>query len=119
MVAALFGLTGVAMGAFAAHAIAGEQAKAWVETGAKYQLAHVMAALASVSFRNWGAPRATIAAPFFFAGIVLFCGALYALALGAPRSVAALAPVGGVAFMVGWAILAWAGWHLWRHERAP
>jgi uncharacterized membrane protein YgdD (TMEM256/DUF423 family) len=114
MIAAIFGLLGVAAGAFGAHAIQGEQAKAWMDTAAKFHLAHVMAALACVSFSNWGAPFARHGAPFFLGGIVLFCGSLYALALGAPRFVAMLAPIGGLSFMIGWAILAFAGWQLWR-----
>jgi uncharacterized membrane protein YgdD (TMEM256/DUF423 family) len=114
MIAAVFGLLGVAAGAFGAHAIESEQAKAWIDTGSKFQLAHVMATLACVSFANWGAPAATRGAPFFLGGIVLFSGSLYALALGAPKFVAIFAPLGGLSFMIGWAILAYAGWQLWR-----
>ncbi len=114
MIAAVFGLLGVAAGAFGAHGVDGVQAKDWMDTGSKFQLAHVMATLACVSFANWGAPTAVRAAPFFLIGIVFFSGSLYALALGAPRAVAMLAPLGGLSFMVGWAILAFAGWQLWR-----
>jgi uncharacterized membrane protein YgdD (TMEM256/DUF423 family) len=39
---------------------------------------------------------------------VLFCGSLYALAAGAPRIVGAITPLGGLAFLAGWAVLAWA-----------
>jgi uncharacterized membrane protein YgdD (TMEM256/DUF423 family) len=114
MIAAIFGLLGVAAGAFGAHAIEGAQAKDWMDTGSKFQLAHVMATLACVSFANWGAPVAMRGAPFFLGGIVLFSGSLYALALGAPKAVAMLAPLGGLSFMIGWAILAFAGWQLWK-----
>jgi uncharacterized membrane protein YgdD (TMEM256/DUF423 family) len=114
MIAAIFGLLGVAAGAFGA--IEGAQAKAWMDTGSKFQLAHVMATLACVSFANWGAPLAMRAAPFFLSGIVLFSGSLYALALGAPKAVAMAAPLGGLSFMVGWGILAFAGFRLWRQE---
>lgn len=114
MIAAVFGLLGVAAGAFGAHAIEGAQAKAWIDTGSKFQLAHVMATLACVSFANWGAPVAMRSAPYFLVGIVLFSGSLYALALGAPKAVAMVAPLGGLSFMIGWAILAFAGWRLWK-----
>jgi uncharacterized membrane protein YgdD (TMEM256/DUF423 family) len=118
MIAAIFGLLGVAAGAFGAHAVDGVQAKAWMDTGSKFQLAHVMATLACVSFANWGAPVAMRGAPFFLSGIILFSGSLYALALGAPKMVAMAAPLGGFSFMIGWAILALAGWRLWRGEGA-
>jgi uncharacterized membrane protein YgdD (TMEM256/DUF423 family) len=114
MIAAIFGLLGVAAGAFGAHGVDGAQAKAWMDTGSKFQLAHVMATLACVSFANWGAPVAMRGAPFFLGGIILFSGSLYALAFGAPKSVAMFAPLGGLSFMIGWAILAFAGWRLWR-----
>lgn len=119
LLAAVFGLSGVALGAFGAHGVQDPQAKGWMETAAHYQMIHVFAALATLTFRNWGAPVALRAAPFFLGGIVLFSGALYALAFGAPRGVAMLAPVGGVGFMIGWAILAFAGWRLWRGHETP
>ena len=114
MIAAIFGLLGVAAGAFGAHGVDGNQAKAWMGTGSKFQLVHVLATLACVSFATWGAPVAMRAAPFFLGGIVLFSGSLYGLALGAPKAIAMLAPLGGFSFMIGWAILAFAGWRLWR-----
>lgn len=114
MIAAIFGLVGVAAGAFGAHGVDGAQAKAWMDTGSKFQLAHVMATLACVSFANWGARVAMRGAPFFLSGIVLFSGSLYALALGAPKVLAMAAPLGGLSFMIGWAILAFAGWQLWQ-----
>jgi uncharacterized membrane protein YgdD (TMEM256/DUF423 family) len=114
MLAAVLGLLGVLCGAFGAHAIDGEQAKAWVATGAHFHLIHALAMLACIAFAHWGAPVALRAAPCFLAGIILFSGALYALALGAPKAVAMFAPLGGLSFMLGWAILVFAGWRLWR-----
>jgi len=55
-----------------------------------------------------GGRRALIAAAMFLAGTVLFSGALYAIALGAPGAVGSAIPVGGVLFMAGWIVLAWA-----------
>ncbi len=99
---AVLGLLGVAFGAFGAHGLADPAAKAWMQTGATYQLAHVLAALAAV-----GLPRpATSAAAAFLAGTVLFSGSLYAMALGAPRWMGAITPLGGLAFLAGWAMLA-------------
>lgn len=107
--AAAFGFTGVAAGAFGAHAIVDPQAKAWVETAAKYQLAHTMAIFASLSIQNWGGRIARFAPWFFAFGIVVFAASLYAMALGAPRILGAVTPIGGLAFLIGWAILFAAG----------
>src|SRR4051794_1451809 len=99
---AVLGLLGVAFGAFGAHGLADPAAKAWMQTGATYQLAHVLAALIAV-----GLPRpAAGAATAFLAGAVLFSGSLYAMALGAPRWMGAITPLGGLAFLAGWAMLA-------------
>ncbi len=99
---AVLGLLGVAFGAFGAHGVADPAAKAWMQTGATYQMAHVLAAFVAVSL-----PRpATSAATAFLAGTVLFSGSLYAMALGAPRWMGAITPLGGLAFLAGWAVLA-------------
>src|SRR6202012_1723734 len=89
----LFGLAAVAVGAFGAHGLADPEAKRLVDIGAHYHLTHVLAAAAALAFWNWGAARARFAAPFFFGGVWLFSGSLYALALGAPRWVGVLTPV--------------------------
>lgn len=115
-VGGVLGFTGVAFGAFAAHAIADPQAKAWIDTGSRYQLAHTMTIFASLSFLSWGTRKARLAPFFFTLGCVLFCGSLYAMALGAPRWFGAITPFGGVSFLIGWAILAVAGLDLMREE---
>jgi len=101
---------GVVLGAFGARALGdrlGADAMAIWQTAVQDQFLHaiglgLVAALAS--------RRASTAAPLasrgFFAGIVLFSGSLYALALGAPRGLGMLTPVGGVAFVFGWIALA-------------
>ncbi len=99
LLAALNGLLGVGVGAFGAHAVADPQAKAWIATGATYGLAHAAAGL-------WAAERDVRAAWAWGIGALLFAGSLYALGLGAPRAVAALAPVGGVAMLLGWVSVA-------------
>jgi uncharacterized membrane protein YgdD (TMEM256/DUF423 family) len=112
--AALSGLVAVIVGAFGAHAIQDEAAKAWIDTGVKFHLAHTMAMLACVSMRGWGAPGAMRAPPVFLLGIFLFSGSLYALAMGAPKGIAMLAPIGGLSFMIGWGLFAISGWKYWR-----
>ena len=108
LLAALSGLVSVAMGAFAAHGIADLQAKEWLRTGATYEFMHAIAVVACAVFMQVGAARARFAPPFFLGGTVLFSGSLYAMALGAPRAVAMATPLGGLLFLVGWAVLAWA-----------
>lgn len=102
--AAGLGFFGVAFGAFAAHGIDAPQAKAWIQTGAQYQMVHALAALIALLM-----PRpAPAAAAAFIAGAAIFGGSLYALALGGPRMMGAVAPVGGLAFLAGWLLLAMA-----------
>lgn len=105
--AALSGFVAVAVSAFAAHGIADPQAKDWLKTGATYQFMHTMATAACATFMNIGARGARIAPAFFLSGIVLFSGSLYAMALGGPRWLGAVTPLGGLLFLVGWAVLAW------------
>lgn len=104
---AISGFLAVAIGAFAAHGIADPQAKDWLKTGASYQFMHTMATLACATFMNVGARGARHAPAFFLAGIVLFSGSLYAMALGAPCWLGAVTPLGGLLFLAGWAVMAW------------
>jgi uncharacterized membrane protein YgdD (TMEM256/DUF423 family) len=107
-VAALSGAIAVIFGAFAAHGIdpstaGGLRARGWLEIGSRYEMMHALAMLAVVTL----APRlhrgfAIAALVLFLAGGVLFPGALYALALDGPRWMGAVAPVGGLCFIVGW-----------------
>jgi uncharacterized membrane protein YgdD (TMEM256/DUF423 family) len=107
MLAAVSGLASVTVGAFAAHAMADPTAKAWLTTGAHYQLMHALACMACATLMQVGARRARFAPAFFLAGTVLFSGSLYAMALGAPRALGAVTPVGGLLFMVGWGVMIW------------
>lgn len=107
-VAALSGFVSVAVGAFAAHRISDPQAKDWLKTGASYEFMHSMATFACATFMQIGARRARLAPAFFLSGQVFFCGSLYAMALGGPRILGAVTPIGGVLFLIGWAVLAWA-----------
>jgi len=110
--AALAGFVCVAAGAFAAHGIADPRAQELLRTGSLYGFVHVLATLACAPLIQIGAARARLAPPVFLAGVALFCGSLFALALGAPPTVGAITPFGGLAFLAGWLVLAWAAWGL-------
>lgn len=109
--AALLGALAVVLGAFGAHALRDaldEKSLAIWQTAVDYQFRHVLALLAAGLLARAQANRAiTFAAVAFVAGIVLFSGSLYALALGAPRFVGAITPLGGAALIAGWLALAW------------
>jgi uncharacterized membrane protein YgdD (TMEM256/DUF423 family) len=106
--AALGGFVAVAVGAFAAHGIADPRAQELLRTGANYGFMHTMATFACATFMQVGAKRARFAPAFFLAGVVLFSGSLFVLAAGAPRWVGAITPLGGLSFLTGWLVLAWA-----------
>lgn len=103
----------VGAGAYASHGLAMpgmERAQDWVRTAGQYQLWHALALLATLllAARSEGAARLAVrvAGWLFVVGILLFCGALYGLALGIVLPVPNVAPTGGTAFMVGWGLLA-------------
>jgi uncharacterized membrane protein YgdD (TMEM256/DUF423 family) len=105
----------VALGAFGAHALRGQLtpdlARVW-QTAVQYHAWHALALL-GVGLLLLNRPdlqRAGWAGGLFAAGIVLFSGSLYLLALTGIRGLGAVTPVGGLAFLAGWALLAWAIW---------
>lgn len=106
--AALGGFVAVAVGAFAAHGVQDPKAAEWLRTGATYGFMHTMATFACATFMNIGARRARLAPAFFLSGVVLFSGSLYAMAAGAPRWLGMVTPLGGLLFLIGWGVLAWA-----------
>jgi uncharacterized membrane protein YgdD (TMEM256/DUF423 family) len=106
--AAISGFAAVAFGAFAAHGLTDAKAQEVMRTGSVYEFMHALATLACLALMQAGAARARFAPAFFLSGTVLFSGSLYALALGAPRMVGIVTPFGGLAFLAGWAVLAWA-----------
>lgn len=99
--AALGGFVGVAAGAFGAHGVQDMQARGWLQTGALYLFVHCLASLACVALQP-RAPRSVKAIPLFLVGGTIFAGSLFAMALGAPRFLGAVTPVGGVLFLAGW-----------------
>lgn len=111
---ASLGALGVIFGAFAAHALQGrvdEKALAWVKTGAHYQLIH---ALALLGWAIWAQFRVQVGMSVpsafpawgFSLGILIFSGSLYVMALGGPRWLGAITPVGGSLMIAAWIIFA-------------
>jgi len=78
------------------------------ETGVRYQMYHVFALLiVSAAIGHLGPARLLVLAGwFFFTGILVFSGSLYGLALTGTRSLGAVTPFGGLALLIGWALLA-------------
>lgn len=106
---AVFGILGVAAGAMGAH---------WLKTvldpgdlntfeiGVRYQMYHALALLATaVMAGRWNTAWFTLACGLFTAGVLLFSGSLYSLAFTGIGAFGAVAPLGGVCLMAGWASL--------------
>lgn len=106
--AAAGGFIAVAVGAFAAHGVADPKAQEWLRTGSTYGFMHSLATFACAAFMSIGARRARFAPAFFLSGVLVFSGTLYAMAMGAPRWLGAVTPIGGTLFLIGWATLVWA-----------
>ena len=100
----------VAAGAFGAHALRNTLSTtqlATYETAARYQMYHALALLLAAQLLPQRSPALLRAVcSLFIAGIVLFSGSLYVLALTDRRWLGAITPIGGVAFLAGWACLA-------------
>lgn len=100
ILAALSGALAVAAGAFGAHGVEGKAAE-WLRTGGEYQLIHAVAALVALRMEARGP------AWLFVGGAAIFAVSLYAMALGAPRWLGAVTPIGGTLLIAGWLWLAW------------
>jgi uncharacterized membrane protein YgdD (TMEM256/DUF423 family) len=131
-VAAILGGLSFAAGAFASHALREKitercQRRATptleiFETGARYQMYHALALfLVAILISRTESPQPTLIASgwLFLAGIAIFSGSLYALSLTGIKSLGAMsttgyayAPLGGAAFLAGWATLAFAARNL-------
>ena len=114
LAAGILGLTGVAIGAFGAHAwkatlIERGMMQAW-ETGSRYHLLHAIALIGVAAWVRSSPGQSTVlmtwATRLWCVGLVLFSGSLYWLAMGGPRWLGPVTPLGGVALMVGWLLLA-------------
>jgi len=108
-IGAVWGFLGVALGAFGAHAlrrVATPEQLAWWTTATQYLLVHALAVVA-VGLVQLHRPAVGAAGWALLAGSALFSGTLYAMALGAPRWLGAVTPIGGLAMLAGWLLLAW------------
>lgn len=105
---AVFGAGAVLLGAWGAHGLHGvldaPSLDVW-HTAVRFQFWHVLA-LVTVALLPVASRARQVALWALATGIVLFCGSLYALALGAPTAVGFLTPMGGLAFVAGWIALA-------------
>ena len=114
-IGALLGGVAVAAGAFGAHGLkafleAQGQAANW-ETAARYALFHSLATVAVGTLAAVRpAPGLTAAGWCFLVGTAIFSGCLFALALSGVKLLGAVVPIGGVLLIVGWCLLAYAGW---------
>ena len=105
--AGLQGAVAVAAAAYASHGLAGmPQAQDWARTASQMQLWHALALIATVLCCRYahGAARGALrtAGWLFLVGSLLFCGALYGLAFGRALPLPMVAPVGGMALILGW-----------------
>ncbi|WP_095052517.1 DUF423 domain-containing protein [Pseudomonas sp. Irchel s3b2] len=116
MLAAFFGFTGVALGAFAAHGLKSRLSAEYLaifHTGVTYQLVHTLALL-GVALLAAQIPGRLItwAGASFAIGILLFSGSLYLLTITGISKLGIVTPFGGLAFLVGWVCLGLAAWRL-------
>ena len=115
--ASLSGMLAVMLGAFGAHALKGRldaYAAGVFETAVQYHFYHSLALLA-VGVIALSQPQTVLlksSAWLFLIGIVIFSGSLYLLSVTGVRWLGAITPLGGLAFIGGWACLAASGWKL-------
>lgn len=114
ILAGVLGFLGVAFGAFGAHGLTARLAAVadgaarleWWKTGAQYHLVHALAVGVAASLAAGREGKgATVAGIAFAVGIVLFSGSLYTMTLTGIRVLGAVTPLGGLAFLIGWAAL--------------
>lgn len=116
LLAALFGFTGVGLGAFAAHGLKGQLSAEYLavfQAGVHYQMLHALALLGLAAlWQRLGGRLLTAAGVCFCVGILLFSGSLYALTLSGISALGMITPVGGLTFLAGWFCLGLAAWRL-------
>lgn len=111
-VASILAAFSVAGGAFGAHALKeklNESALSSFETGVRYQMYHAIALLIVAFLVNqYPETKGLVAVGWcFIIGIILFSGSLYGLSLGNIKALGPVTPLGGLAFIIGWSLLAW------------
>ena len=110
-IASALGGISVVLGAFASHALKeklSDRALEIWETGTKYQMYHALALIlvALLISRYPNSTLLVVTGYAFIAGITIFSGSLYALSLSGIKWLGAITPLGGAAFIIGWACLA-------------
>ena len=115
IIASLLGGLSVALGAFGAHALRGrieESLLANYQTGVSYMFYHALALFAAAwAVSKWPASNLPVWAGWLFVlGVVVFSGSLFVMAFTGLRWLGAITPIGGVAFIVGWLLLAFVAW---------
>ena len=119
-IAGVVGALGIVVGAFGAHSLPAIlkdlpepdllERRDWLETGVKYHMYHAAALLAlAIAGERWNGAF-TFSAILWLAGIAIFSGCLYAMSLTGIRILGAIVPLGGLAFILGWAMLLFSGW---------
>ncbi len=116
LLAAIFGFTGVALGAFAAHGLKARLSAEYLaifHTGGTYQLIHALA-LFGVAILSVHLPGklVTWAGALLILGILLFSGSLYVLSLTGISKLGIITPLGGTAFLAGWLCLGLTAWRM-------
>ncbi len=107
-VAAVLGFLAVAFGAFGAHGLRGKISEPLMnayQTGALYHLVHAVALLALGLYARAASVNVNVPAALMCAGIVVFSGSLYALAITGIGRFGMVTPIGGVCFLAGWVAL--------------
>ena len=114
LVASLALAAAVAFGAFGAHALKSRLSAdllAVYQTAVQYHFWHALGLFAlALLMLQWDAPVLNLAAWLLLAGLILFCGSLYLLALTGTRWLGAIAPLGGIASIAAWLVVAWVAW---------
>ena len=113
MLGAILGCLVVILGAFGAHGLKNKLSPEMMDifqTGVQYHQIHTIALLAiALLLGNSPSGVGTCAGWLFVTGIVIFSGSLYTLSITEIRILGAITPIGGLAFLAGWACLAWMG----------
>ena len=104
VLASLSAALAIAAGAFGAHGASSHEAAEWLRTGGLYQLIHAVAALTLANVARGPAL-------LLLTGAAIFALTLYAMAVGGPRWLGAVTPIGGSMMIAGWL---WAAWTYWR-----
>jgi uncharacterized membrane protein YgdD (TMEM256/DUF423 family) len=101
----------VALGAFGAHSLKTKLSADMLnifEIGVRYQMYHALGLIAVAwAMTRWPEANLNAAGWAFIVGIVVFSGSLYLLSATDIRWLGAITPIGGLAFLIGWAILIW------------